>query len=188
MADLCMIDVLGIDVRFSSAETQQYVGNQPQYVSDRGFSPIIHQRYPHMAGPWAPLPFRHEDLYVGEDGAGPARNETVPEDAQTQSSREKRGGRTRPLSSAARKEASEVRRMGACLRCTIMREKVLVPPIEVWKITDLSQCDLQASCHTCLTKERRKFPKTCIRAHADWARLQSIMFPRKLSSCVREAR
>ncbi|KIW17785.1 hypothetical protein PV08_04980 [Exophiala spinifera] len=167
--DVQMTDVLGIDVRFSSAETQQYVGSQPQYVSDRGFSPTTHQRYPHMAGPWAPLPFRHEDLYMGEEGAGPVREEVVPEDAQTQSSREKRGGRTRPLSPSARKEASDVRRVGACLRCTIMREK----------------CDLQTSCHTCLTKERRKFPKTCIRAHADWERLKSIIFPLELTSSLR---
>lgn len=38
--------------------------------------------------------------------------------------REKGGGRTGPLSMAQRQQASDVRRMGACLRCQIMREKV----------------------------------------------------------------
>ncbi len=117
-------DILGIDLRLPNAQTRQYVGLPTQYVSDRGPSPTSHQRYPHSNEPWAPYPFRHEDLYLSEEETHRASGQQIQEDVQTQNSRERRGGRTRPLSPAARKEASDVRRMGACLRCTIMREKV----------------------------------------------------------------
>ncbi|KAK5273266.1 hypothetical protein LTR99_002656 [Exophiala xenobiotica] len=162
-------DVLGIDLRLSNAQTQQYVGLPTQYVSDRGPSPTSHQRYPHSNEPWAPYPFRHEDLYLSEEEAHPAPGQQLQDDVQTQSSRERRGGRSKPLSPAARKEASDVRRMGACLRCTIMREK----------------CDLQRSCQNCCTKERRKFPKACIRAQADWRKLKHIIFPNELTEPLR---
>lgn len=48
----------------------------------------------------------------------------VPDYTHSQEPREKGSGRTGPLSQTQRQQASDVRRMGACLRCQIMREKV----------------------------------------------------------------
>ena len=58
-----------------------------------------------------------------------------------------------------------------------MREKASMnlPP----KLTFLMvrQCDLKIPCHTCETKDRRKFPKKCIRTDFDWESHGSTYFP-----------
>ncbi|KIX00266.1 uncharacterized protein Z518_10405 [Rhinocladiella mackenziei CBS 650.93] len=158
-------DVVGIDVRAPYVETQRYL-RIPQFISQRGPSPSSYQRYPCSNEPWNPYPFRHEDLSSNTVTTPPsAMDMDVHPSSSSPISRERGGGRTGPLSQTARQQASDVRRMGACLRCTIMREK----------------CDLNVPCQTCSTKDRRKFPKNCIRAHFNWDGCKSILFPDELT-------
>lgn len=119
--------IAGIDDRFSPNQTAQLVQQPgPKFIYYPNPSPTNYRRARQNNEPWnavqsyppAKVPSMDVDM------------QDVPDYAHSQEGREKGSGRTGPLSQAQRQQASEVRRMGACLRCQIMREKVCVqrPP------------------------------------------------------------
>ncbi|KAI1614318.1 hypothetical protein EDD36DRAFT_223001 [Exophiala viscosa] len=159
------VELIGIDSRALTDDTQQFLITSPVYVSHSAPSSSSQQRYPRTHGPWAPQFLRQEDPFLMEDPMEGLQEAVPGQDARERAG----GGRTGPLSPTGRTQASEVRRLGACLRCTIMREK----------------CDASPSCHNCTTKERRKLPRMCIRARADWPMIKSILFPIELTERLR---
>lgn len=121
VSDRYLVDIIGIESRVSNDDTQQYLGAPPEYLSHRGPLTINQQRLPRTHGPWAPLPFRFEEHYLNTDDTMEGVQDAIP----APEARERGGGgRTGPLSPIGRRQAGDVRRLGACLRCTIMREKV----------------------------------------------------------------
>src|ERR1700744_6404540 len=114
---------MGIENRVQSHETAQYLVHSPRFVSTKNSSPTRHQRSPGTTEPWSIYPLRQEDPYAGMDNTPPDMMDYVHDVVQTQSTRENKGtGRTGPLSQEQRQNASEVRKNGACLRCSVMRE------------------------------------------------------------------
>ena len=120
-------ELQGIDSRASIQETSTHLYHDPRFITPQDPSPTRHQRYPVTAQPWSVLPFRHEDQYINVGGSPPFVMEFVQETPRSPQGRERGGGRTGPLSPIQRQQASDVRKKGACLRCTIMREKVRFP-------------------------------------------------------------
>ncbi|KAL2427402.1 hypothetical protein ABEF95_012796 [Exophiala dermatitidis] len=158
--------VLGIDVRSLASYSPDYL-QRPQFVPERSSSPSNHRRQRPTTEPWSTLPLpladgRHDG---NTDTHAADAMDIFSEVTRSPTGRERPRGRTRPLSPEERKHAMNVRKEGACLRCTIMKEK----------------CDTMFPCKTCLTKERRKIPKQCIRARFDWKECKSIMFPDELT-------
>lgn len=173
--------VLGIDVRSLASYSPDYL-QRPQFVSERSSSPSNHRRQRPTTEPWSTLPLpladgRHDG---NTDTHAADAMDIFSEVTRSPTGRERPRGRTRPLSPEERKHAMNVRKEGACLRCTIMKEKVRHNPHTSVCCRDTdskSKCDTMFPCKTCLTKERRKIPKQCIRARFDWKECKSIMFP-----------
>ncbi|KEF51405.1 uncharacterized protein A1O9_12554, partial [Exophiala aquamarina CBS 119918] len=154
--------IAGIDDRFSPSQTAQLVQQPgPKFIPYPNPPPTNYRRARQNNEPWNPVQYYPSAKVPSMD----VDMQDVPDYAHSQEGREKGSGRTGPLSQAQRQQASEVRRMGACLRCQIMREK----------------CDLKIPCHTCETKDRRKFPKKCIRTDFDWDSHRTTCFPDELT-------
>ena len=180
---MCVEGLLGIATGASLHETSPHLYHNPQFITPQGPSPTRHQRYPGTTEPWSVLPFRHEEPYVNMGRSPPVEMEIVQETPRSPPGREKGGGRTGPLSLAQRQQASDVRKRGACLRCTIMREKVCHHVyITSLALADASQCESNYPCTTCKTKDRRKFPKHCISRDFEWERHKFSLFPGKFST------
>jgi hypothetical protein len=173
-------DVMGIETRVPFHETAQYLVHSPRFVSTKNSSPTRHQRYPGTTEPWSIYPLRQEDPYAGMDNTPPDMMDYVPDVVQPQTTREKGVGRTGPLSQEQRQHASEVRKNGACLRCSVMREKVLYREVMCPTLkADKFKCDLQSPCTTCSSKDRRKVPRICVPKQFDWEACRRTIFPGK---------
>ncbi|KIV94524.1 hypothetical protein PV10_02284 [Exophiala mesophila] len=88
------------------------------------------------------------------------------------SGRERIGGRRGPLSPEQKQQAGDVRRVRACLRCMVTREK----------------CDLGIPCNSCNSKDRRKFPQHCIRKTFSWEDRLLHYFPEELTGHLQTKR
>ena len=173
---------MGIGSHAPSHETAQYVAHSPRFISTKTPSPTRLQTYPGINGSWSTYPLRSEDPYINMEERSPSLPmEGVRYSSRSPATHGKGGGRTGPLSQAQRQQASDVRRKGACLRCTVMREKVCYNRSEVLPGTNVSKCDSNYPCHNCLTKERRKCPKDCIPNRFDWDSCKTSLFPGKIS-------
>jgi hypothetical protein len=130
------LDVLGIAQRAPLHETSPHLYQQPYFLTAQEPSPTRHQRYPGIEGPWSTYPMRHEETYILEPDLPNTMDVDSPPSATSSVRGGSRaggsgGGRTGPLKPAQRQSTSEVRKRGACLRCTIMREKVRRPPLPI---------------------------------------------------------
>ncbi|KIW72433.1 hypothetical protein, variant [Phialophora macrospora] len=161
--------LLGIESRALLHETSHHLYQSPQFITAQDPSPTENQRYPGTTGPWSTYPLRCEDQYINMEEGPPISMEFVQGTSRSLQGREKGGGRIGPLSQVQRQQASDVRKRGACLRCTIMREK----------------CDCGYPCTTCKTKERRKCPKNCIPKDWDWGARRTSLFPDELTCRLR---
>ncbi|KAK5050986.1 hypothetical protein LTR84_003545 [Exophiala bonariae] len=160
-------DVVGIDKRYSAADTTRLVQQlEPKFIPPHNQLPSNYPKSRRNNEPWTPVQYQPPTKSSSMD----TDMHDVPDHTHSQDGREKGGGRIGPLSQIQRQQASEVRRKGACLRCQIMREK----------------CDLKIPCHTCETKDRRKFPKKCIRANFDWESQSHMYFPDELTHRLKQ--
>jgi hypothetical protein len=117
-------DVMCVGATVPLHETARYLRCDPQFISAKDPSPTRFPRYPVTEGPWSTLPLRQEDPYGGLDLNLPDAMDYEEDSSPLQRTRERGGGRKGPLLPHQRQHASEVRKNGACLRCSIMREKV----------------------------------------------------------------
>lgn len=125
-------DVIGIDNRFSAADTNRLIQQpEPKFIPPQSQLPSNYPQSRRTNEPWSPVQYQPPTKSSSMDTEMP----DVPDHTHSQDGREKAGGRTGPLSQTQRQQASEVRRKGACLRCQIMKERVCSRPRP-----DLPQC------------------------------------------------
>ena len=103
-------------------ETAAHIAHSPRFISTKNPSPTRLQRFPGTSESWNPYPMRSENQYVMEKNS-PTPMEGVQYTGLSPATHG-RSGRSGPLSHDQRKEANDVRKKGACLRCIVMKEKV----------------------------------------------------------------
>jgi hypothetical protein len=108
-----------------------------------GPTPTRLQRLPQSYGPWAPYHLRQDDLMNLDTDSSPSSHNSALSPASS-SGRARRVG---PLTQEGRRNANKVRDVGACLRCSCMKEK----------------CDDGNPCGRCGNKIGRKWKLGCLR-------------------------
>lgn len=128
----------------SSPETESFPYRRLEFISQHGPNPPQLQQIPRQAGPWSGYPLRHDDPMVIDSTSSPSSQSSV---LSPGSNPERGARRLGPLSTEGRRNANQVRDIGACLRCSSMKER----------------CDKGKPCSNCHEKKTRKWKMGCIR-------------------------
>ncbi|ETN38294.1 uncharacterized protein HMPREF1541_06325 [Cyphellophora europaea CBS 101466] len=126
----------------SSPETESFPRQRVEFLN--GSAPAQLQRYPQTTGPWTGYPLRQNDPML-IDTPSPSSNGSALSPSSSNAERSSR--RLGPLSIEGRRNANQVRDIGACLRCSCMKEK----------------CDRNLPCGNCHDKKGRKWKLGCVR-------------------------
>lgn len=131
-----------------SPETESFPQRRLEFISPHGPIPTQQQQIPRHTGPWSGYPLRQDDLMVIDSTPSPSSQSSV---LSPGSNPERGARRLGPLSSEGRKNANQVRDIGACLRCSSMKER----------------CDKGMPCSNCRDKKTRKWKMGCVRDQLD---------------------